>query len=51
MRHCSAVSAVNGCGMCMDAHEEELRKAGFTQETYGTFEVSFLEASPAINAR
>ena len=26
------------------------RKAGFTQETYGTFEVSFLEASPSINA-
>jgi hypothetical protein len=25
-------------------------KAGFTQETYGTFEVSFLEASEAINA-
>lgn len=27
-----AVSAVNGCGKCMDAHEEELRKAGFTTE-------------------
>jgi hypothetical protein len=25
-------------------------KAGFIQETYGTFEVSFLEASPEINA-
>jgi alkyl hydroperoxide reductase subunit D len=23
-----AVSAVNGCGMCIDAHERELRKAG-----------------------
>ena len=23
---CMAVSAVNGCGMCLDAHEEELRK-------------------------
>jgi alkyl hydroperoxide reductase subunit D len=23
-----AVSAVNGCGMCLDAHEEELRKRG-----------------------
>ena len=23
-----AVSAVNGCGMCLDAHEAELRKAG-----------------------
>ncbi|OAB55614.1 alkyl hydroperoxide reductase [Phormidium willei BDU 130791] len=27
-----AVSAVNGCGMCLDAHEAELRKAGFTAE-------------------
>lgn len=27
-----AVSAVNGCGMCMDAHEAELRKHGFTTE-------------------
>ena len=25
-------------------------RAGFTQETYGTFEVSFLEASESINA-
>lgn len=23
---CAAVSAVNGCGMCLDAHEEELRR-------------------------
>ena len=23
-----AVSAINGCGMCVDAHERELRKAG-----------------------
>ena len=27
-----AVSAVNGCGMCLDSHEAELRKAGFTTE-------------------
>jgi alkyl hydroperoxide reductase subunit D len=27
-----AVSAVNGCGMCIDAHEHELRKAGLTTE-------------------
>ncbi len=27
-----AVSAINGCGMCLDAHEAELRKAGFTSE-------------------
>ena len=24
----TAVSAINGCGMCLDAHEEELRKRG-----------------------
>jgi alkyl hydroperoxide reductase subunit D len=27
-----AVSAVNGCGMCVDAHERELRKAGMGVE-------------------
>lgn len=27
-----AVSAVNGCGMCLDAHEAELRKHGITSE-------------------
>jgi alkyl hydroperoxide reductase subunit D len=25
-----AVSAVNGCGMCLDSHEEELRKRDFS---------------------
>lgn len=30
--YCMAVSAVNGCGKCMDAHEDELRTAGFTTE-------------------
>jgi alkyl hydroperoxide reductase subunit D len=25
---CLAVSAVNGCGMCLDSHEAELKKAG-----------------------
>ena len=25
---CTAVSAINGCGMCIDAHEEELKKHG-----------------------
>ncbi|HJS33160.1 MAG TPA: carboxymuconolactone decarboxylase family protein [Alphaproteobacteria bacterium] len=28
-----AVSAINGCGMCVDAHERELRKAGLALET------------------
>jgi len=27
-----AVSAINGCGMCLDAHEAELRKHGMTSE-------------------
>ena len=27
-----AVSAINGCGMCIDAHEAELRKAGLSAE-------------------
>jgi len=28
-----AVSAVNGCGMCIDSHERVLREAGITAET------------------
>lgn len=31
-----AVSAINGCGMCIDAHEAELRKAGFSTEQIQT---------------
>ncbi|MEM1105704.1 MAG: carboxymuconolactone decarboxylase family protein [Pseudomonadota bacterium] len=31
-----AVSAVNGCGMCLDAHEAELRKHGMTSEQIQT---------------
>lgn len=27
-----AVSAVNGCGLCMDAHEKEMREHGVTPE-------------------
>lgn len=27
---CLAVSAINGCGACLDSHEEELRKHGFS---------------------
>ena len=26
----TAVSAINGCGMCLDAHEAELKKHGVT---------------------
>jgi len=29
---CLAVSAINGCGMCIDSHEKVLRAAGFTTE-------------------
>ncbi|MCD0485780.1 alkyl hydroperoxide reductase [Streptacidiphilus sp. ASG 303] len=28
-----AVSAINGCGMCLDSHEQVLRKAGVPRET------------------
>ncbi|WP_326578048.1 carboxymuconolactone decarboxylase family protein [Streptomyces sp. NBC_00487] len=28
-----AVSAINGCGLCLDAHEQALRKAGVDRET------------------
>jgi len=28
-----AVSAINGCGQCLDAHEQVLRKAGVDRET------------------
>jgi alkyl hydroperoxide reductase subunit D len=27
-----AVSAVNGCGMCLESHEKVVREAGLTQE-------------------
>lgn len=31
-----AVSAINGCGMCIDAHEDVLRKAGVTSDVIQT---------------
>ena len=31
-----AVSAINGCGMCMDSHEKVVRKAGLTLEQVQT---------------
>ena len=27
-----AVSAINGCGMCLDSHEKVVRKAGLTSD-------------------
>jgi alkyl hydroperoxide reductase subunit D len=32
----TAVSAVNGCGMCLDAHEAELKKHGVTAQQIQT---------------
>ena len=33
---CTAVSAINGCGMCLDSHEEELRKRAVPSQTIQT---------------
>lgn len=30
---CTAVSAINGCGLCVDSHEQVLRSKGITEET------------------
>src|SRR4051794_36088023 len=30
---CLAVSAINGCALCVDSHEHVLREKGFTEET------------------
>jgi alkyl hydroperoxide reductase subunit D len=29
---CTAVSAINGCGACVDAHEKVLKEKGFGEE-------------------
>ena len=29
---CTAVSAINGCGMCLDSHEAELKKHGMSAQ-------------------
>ena len=31
-----AVSAINGCGMCLDSHEKVVRKAGFSADQIQT---------------
>ncbi len=55
-----AVSAINGCGMCIDAHERELRKAGLGVEAIQAAVriaavvhavAATLEGEPAIEAR
>jgi alkyl hydroperoxide reductase subunit D len=33
---CTAVSAINGCGMCLDSHEEELRKRAVSTQVIQT---------------
>jgi lipoyl-dependent peroxiredoxin subunit D len=33
---CLAVSAINGCGACIDSHEVELRKSGASAQTIQT---------------
>jgi alkyl hydroperoxide reductase subunit D len=33
---CTTVSAVNGCGACLDSHEDELRKRGVPSATIQT---------------
>ncbi|MEL6336006.1 MAG: carboxymuconolactone decarboxylase family protein [Pseudomonadota bacterium] len=43
---CLAVSAVNGCGMCLDAHEATLRAEGVSQAEIQTA----LRAAAIINA-
>jgi alkyl hydroperoxide reductase subunit D len=30
---CTAVSAINGCGLCVDSHEQVLRSKGMTEES------------------
>jgi len=30
---CTAVSAINGCGACVDSHEKTLREKGVREET------------------
>lgn len=43
---CLAVSAVNGCGACLDSHEEELRKRG-----YSTLQIqAALKIAAVVNA-
>lgn len=31
--YCLAVSAINGCGLCVDSHEKVLREKGVTEES------------------
>jgi alkyl hydroperoxide reductase subunit D len=30
---CTAVSAINGCGLCVDSHEQVLRDKGMSEES------------------
>jgi alkyl hydroperoxide reductase subunit D len=45
---CLAVSAVNGCGRCLDSHEQELRKQGATaQQVQDALRISAVLAAVA----
>lgn len=44
--YCTAVSAINGCGMCVKSHIHELRKAGVSDEAIQ----SSLRIAAVINA-
>jgi alkyl hydroperoxide reductase subunit D len=41
-----AISAINGCGMCMDAHVHEITKAGISKQGVQ----SCIRISAVINA-
>ncbi|WP_034992556.1 carboxymuconolactone decarboxylase family protein [Beijerinckia mobilis] len=48
-----AVSAINGCGMCIDSHEKVLMKDGVTQDTIQTavrFGAIIVSAAVALEA-
>jgi alkyl hydroperoxide reductase subunit D len=48
-----AVSAINGCGMCIDPHEKVLLEAGVTAETIQTavrFAAVIVSAAVALEA-
>jgi lipoyl-dependent peroxiredoxin subunit D len=56
---CLAVSAINGCGVCVDAHEKVLRDKGVNEETIlaavriaSTIHAlaAILDAEPAVSA-
>jgi len=43
---CLAVSAINGCGVCVDSHEKALREKGVGEETI----LAAVRTAPVIHA-